>query len=84
MVESLEDPSEGVDAEIEESASCEVWIHHAVAVGEGVLGRAGHAEVGDGAIYGAYLAGRNDLADVDGKREVSRPDLVPCVSLSYC
>ena len=88
-VEGLEDPSQGVDAQIEESASSQVGIDHAVRVFKGFLGLSANREVGKGAVNGAnlrvsvfvicmrswriYLARSDDVADVDGQREVSRP-----------
>ena len=56
---------------------------------EGVFGRHGHAEVGEGAVDGADLAGGDDVADVDGEGEVAGPDLVGrdcqwCFSSMHC
>jgi hypothetical protein len=75
VVEGLEDPREGVDAEVEEGAAGEVEVHHAVGVGEGGGQGGADAEVGGGAVDGAQFARGDDVADVDGEGEVAGPDL---------
>jgi len=79
-VECLEDPSEGVDSKIQQSATSKVRVDHAVGVLKCIFGCHGHAEVGGCAVDSTNLAGGDDVADVDREREVACPDLVECVS----
>nr|POE89848.1 hypothetical protein CFP56_20317 [Quercus suber] len=74
QVQRLEDPGEGVDAEVEQGAAGEGRVHHAVRVVEGRLGDLADGQVGGGARHGAEAAGRDDVPDVDGQGEVARPD----------
>jgi len=73
-VECLEDPGEGIDPEIQQGTTSEVGVDHAVGVFERIFGCHGHAEIGGRAVDSANLARGNDVADVDGEREVASPD----------
>lgn len=74
-VEGLETPCEGVDAQVEEGAAGEGGVDHPVGVvGEGGFRGHAHGEVGGDAVDGAEVVGGDEVADIDGEREVARPD----------
>jgi hypothetical protein len=55
VVEGLEYPGQGVDAQIEEGASSQVGVDHTVRVVKGIFGLGANGEVGEGALDGANL-----------------------------
>lgn len=65
MVEGLEDPGERVNSQIEQGASCEFEVDHAVRVWEACGWWLTDAEIGEGAVDGAQLARSDSVADVD-------------------
>jgi hypothetical protein len=55
VVEGLEYPGQGVDAQVEEGASSQVGVDHAVRVVKGILGLSANREVGKSALDSANL-----------------------------
>jgi hypothetical protein len=55
VVEGLEHPGQGVDAQVEKSTSGQVGVDHAVRVVKGLLGLSTDREIGEGALDRANL-----------------------------
>lgn len=73
MVHCLEDPGEGVDAEVEETAAGEIEVHHSVGGFEGGFGLRADGEVGLDAEHFADRTGGDGFADGDAEWEIARP-----------
>ena len=73
MVHRLENPGEAVDAEVEETATCEIEIHHAVPEVELRFWNCANAEVRGDSYDFANVVVANEFPDLSAQWEISCP-----------